>query len=82
MAPRPPGSIVTLTDLEPRCGGGPEPGDVLETRTGRRYLIDRISPGSGRSRRLSCVVMAPDDPQPEGAVRFTWSWAPRPKARR
>ena len=54
-----------------------EVGDVMETRTGRRYLILEARP-SGRHRVVySCAVMAPEDEHPEGAVRFEWEWARR-----
>lgn len=76
MTAAPAGSIVKLTDLARRAGG-PEAGDVLETRTGRRYLILEARP-QGRHRVVyACAVMAPEDEHPEGAVRFEWEWARR-----
>lgn len=76
MAGKPPGSVVSLLNHRPDSwANGPEVGDVLETRTGRRYLIvDRRK--VGRRASYSCLVMHPDDPYPDG-VRFTWEWAKR-----
>lgn len=75
---RPPGALVVL---EPWWSGeGPEPGDVLESRTGRRWQLLEIDTALGR-RRFRCRVMAPEEPHPAGAVRFAWSWAPKPRPR-
>lgn len=81
MATAAPGSIVTLTDAGP-IEGGPEPGDVLETRTGRRYLLLERTPSGKAGARYRCVVMDPADEYPEGSVRFSWAWTPREPRRR
>lgn len=82
MSPRPPGSVVTLTNDRPGSGReGPEEGDVLETRTGRRYLIVERRPVGEHRARYSCVVMDPADPYPPGAVRWSWEWTPRTRRR-
>lgn len=81
MGAKPPGSVVTLANHRPGSWAeGPHEGDVLETRTGRRYLItDRRKVGDRAS--YTCVVMHPDDPYPDQAVRFSWEWTPRRRRR-
>lgn len=81
MGAQPPGSIVQLSDPGP-IEGGPMAGDVLETSTGRRYLILERGQLGRRGARYRCAVMDPADPYPEGSVRFSWAWAPRPRRRR
>lgn len=61
-----------------------EPGDVVETETGRRYLVDEARRGRERPDligwyrwRLTTIVMAEDDPYPMGAVVHTLIWYPR-----
>lgn len=67
------GEVVTLT---PWWGGqGPEPGDVLESRTGRSWQVLDVRP-RGKVRRLVCRVRAVDEPWPDGAVRFEYRWRP------
>jgi hypothetical protein len=72
-----PGSVVKLHADASRNGGAPEPGDVLETSTGRRYLIDTICGTTRRRHLLVCVVMHPDDDYPTGAVVWRWKWTTR-----
>jgi hypothetical protein len=63
------GDSVVLTCMW-SDGDPPEPGDILETRTGRRYLILEV-----RGRRLACVVV---DGQATTTGRIlTWAWAGR-----
>ncbi len=63
-------------------GPEPEPGDALETSTGRRYLIVRlkfgrqVTPGKlGALRALDTVVLPQDEPV-EGKTH-AWTWAHR-----
>lgn len=79
---KPSGSIVSLACHTPgSISSGPETGDVLETSTGRRYLIiDR--PPLGRDRcRYVCIVMDPADDYPPDSVRWDWTWSPRHRRR-
>mgnify|MGYP000638561123 CR=1 FL=1 len=75
MTAKPAGSPVTLTD-HGTAGNPPGPGDVLETSTGRRYLIVDVTGELGR-RRLACVVMAADEAAPDDAAVYGWTWARR-----
>lgn len=63
-----PGSFVTLTRMWWKCRE-PVPGDVLRTATGRRYVIIGV-----RRRKLDCIVLAPDEADPELARVFEWTW--------
>lgn len=65
-------------------GMEPEPGDTLETTTGRHYLITRlrlsrpvVRDGIVRTRiaALECVVL-PDDEAVTGTIH-QWRWSPR-----
>lgn len=80
---KPPGSVVTLGyDNDDEV----EAGDVIETSTGRRYLVHearrvRRRPGVAvrwRFRwRLQCVVLDPDEAHPEGARVHELVWYDR-----
>lgn len=51
-------------------GPEPEPGDALETKTGRKYLILKV-----RGKQLDCMVITKDE-KTNGEV-FKWEWAKR-----
>lgn len=53
-------------------GAEPVPGDGLQTKTGRRYLILDV-----RGRTLDCLVLNKDEPI-AGTV-FEWEWGKRIK---
>lgn len=71
-------TVLTVNFWE---GTKPEPGDGLETSTGRRYLIQsvRLRP-NGQPKALQCVVLPKGEPVP-GSVH-PWSWSPRRRLRR
>lgn len=53
----------------------PDPGDLMQTSTGRRYLIQQIGPrGSGRAFTLRCIIVASDCALPPGHKLFRWTW--------
>jgi hypothetical protein len=53
-------------------------GDVLETSTGRRYLVLTSRRQQNRPRwHLRCVVMGETDPMPDGAVIHPLYWYSR-----
>lgn len=56
-------------------GNKPVVGDELQTRTGRRYLIQKVG-----AKVLECVVLPKDAPHTEGTV-FAWEWGKREKKR-
>lgn len=57
-------------------GIDPNPGDGLETSTGRRYLILRVKRSSeNKIRALECLVLPKGEPI-EGRL-FSWVWSPR-----
>lgn len=78
MGAKPVGSVVGLTNHRPGSwANGPHEGDVLETSTGRRYLItDRRPVGRDRA-AYTCIVMDPADDYPPESVRFSWAWSKR-----
>lgn len=51
-------------------GDVPEPSDILEFRTGRRYQVLIV-----RGKTLHCLVL-PADAEADGRV-LPWEWAPR-----
>lgn len=61
----------------------PVAGDVLESRTGRRYLVVHVSGRHDQAGRvlgrltLKCLVMHPDDEYPEGARVSELVWDKR-----
>lgn len=77
MAPAPAGAIVRVRyDTDAVV----EPGDVIETTTGRRYLVDEVRPvcrrhpgGPWRRLNLRCVVLGPGEVV-EGAVVHPLFW--------
>ena len=77
----PAGAIVLLNPFD--TDAEVDPGDIIETSTGRRYLVDdavlvrRRRPAPGRRWRVTAVVMRPDDPTPATARVHTLSWYPR-----
>lgn len=73
---KPAGEAVTITYDSPRQVVA---GDVIKTTTGRRYLVNRAKRRAGRKPVwvLGCVVMAPTDPNPVGAVIHPLVWVPR-----
>jgi hypothetical protein len=62
-------------------GDVPEVGDVLETSTGRRYLIQRFRlsrPSNGHTTiRAFETVVLPKDEKIAGARVFPWTWGSR-----
>lgn len=64
-----PGEPTTLTLLWWH-GEPPVPGDVLKTKTGRRYLILEQ-----KGRRQMCVVMRPEERST--GLTFDFEWAKR-----
>lgn len=54
-------------------------GDVIETTTGRRYLVTAARRTAGKDPHWECdtVVMHPDDENPEGATVHGLQWFPR-----
>lgn len=57
-------------------GPEPQPGDGLETSTGRRYLILALKRRrDGSLRALECIVL-PASESVSGRL-FSWSWSPR-----
>lgn len=77
---------ATVLTVNYWSGPEPEPGDGLETSTGRRYLILRLKFGRpvrgklGRLRALECVVLPPKTPI-EGRI-FQWTWSSRRRKQR
>lgn len=68
-------------------GPDPEIGDVLETSTGRRYLVQRFRlsrPVKGRTkiRAFETVVLPKDDRLPKGTRVFKWQWGKRTRSLR
>jgi len=59
----------------------PRVGDVLQTKTGRRYLIAGGNGLACATMRLSTVVMAPDDSLSEGARVYPLHWNARKRRR-
>ena len=60
----------------------PRVGDVLQTKTGRRYLIlDARGGCSGGAMKLKCLIMDPDDSLPEGARVYPLHWNARKRRR-
>lgn len=63
----------------------PEPGDVLQTRTGRRYVIAsfrRVASSKVPCRlKVVGVVMAEDEGEPDGARVFHLRWWERKRKR-
>lgn len=59
-------------------------GDVIETSTGRRYLVTAARWVQGRSPHwlLDTIVMATDDTNPDGATVHPLRWFPRGKRKR
>lgn len=61
------------------------PGDVIETSTGRRYLVTVATKSNGPVHHnrwhLDVVVMHPDDVNPEGATIHMLHWYSRNKKR-
>ncbi|WP_431276251.1 hypothetical protein ACQ858_08355 [Variovorax ureilyticus] len=57
-----------------RCcwGDVPDPGDVLEMRTGRRYQVLRV-----RGRTMHCIVLPTTHKLTRGTRVLSWRWAPR-----
>lgn len=59
----------------------PEPGDGLETTTGRRYLIQSIKwKPDGSPKALHCIVLPKGEPI-EGTVH-AWLWSARKRKQR
>lgn len=63
-------------------GRQPEVGDVLQTSTGRRYLIQRFRlsrpvNGQTRIRAFETVVLPKDEPLQKGTKVFMWAWGKR-----
>lgn len=58
-----------------------EVGDIIETSTGRRYLVTtaRRTAGTDPHWELDTVVMDPEDPYPEGCTVHGLQWFPRSK---
>lgn len=65
-------------------GPDPEVGDILETSTGRRYLIQRFrlsKPVNGRTKiRAFETVVLPKGEQFEGAKVHRWEWGKRSRS--
>lgn len=75
----PPGETCKLRyRWEGAPGDRPKDGDVLETGTGRRYLILKIKNASG-SMRLEVLVMHENDELPTGARVHEFRWDKREK---
>jgi hypothetical protein len=51
----------------------PRAGDMLETSTGRRYLIQQVG-STAPSFTLHCVVVPDDCALPPGHKLFRWTW--------
>ena len=67
-------------------GQDPNVGDVLETSTGRRYLITRFRlsrPVNGKTkvRAFETVVLPKDEPLDRGAKVHRWEWGKRTRRR-
>ena len=64
-----------------RCLGwsGPalRPGDVLQTKSRRRYEVHKIA-----GKTLHCMVIPFDARLSDGAMVFDWHWIPRAQAGR
>ena len=79
MAGKPPGSLVRLYYDSPQPV---EEGDVVQTaHTRRRYRVEGVrvqqrGKHAGRQ-HLTCVVMAPDEPNPVGARVHPLHWYDR-----
>ena len=61
-------------------GNPPKAGDGLVTPTGRRYLVQKVSPAFERNRRgaLKCIVLPAGRAKVEIKGRwFSWWWRPR-----
>lgn len=76
----------TLLTVKFWDGPEPEPGDGLETSTGRRYLILRLKFGRAQNgrlgplRALECLVLPKGEPI-KGRI-FQWEWSPRRRRQR
>ena len=83
MAGAPPGSLVKIyMDTNREI----EPGDEIQTRSGRRYEVEGVriqTRGNHVGRKhLEVRVLAEDHPRdPDAVVHVLW-WYARPKARR
>lgn len=73
MSKRPPGTLIKLRETvheRALC----EPGDILQTSTGRRYEVVEVD-----GRKIVARVMLLRD-KPAGDARFlSWTWDPRRK---
>lgn len=63
----------------------PREGDVLETSTGRLYLVVEVhGPQPSEAVRpwtLTCYVIPPNYVAPKGATVYRWSWARRARTK-
>ncbi len=79
-----PSSVSLIVDARPRRltatswhAGDPEPGDLLETTAGTRYLIAGVRPGRVNPFLLEVLRLAPDEPTPPDATIHHWRWNAR-----
>lgn len=78
----PAGEIVTLRyHWRGKVGKEPREGDVLQTTTGRRYLILSDGGGAGQvgGMKLTVLVMHEDDLTPSGVRVYEFRWDKRGK---
>jgi len=76
----PSGSTCTLRyHWKGKVSKAPRAGDVLKTRTGRRYMIISVSGQLVTSLGLKVLVMHEDDELPEGARVYGFAWDKRGK---
>jgi len=75
--------IGALRKMTIQTWDGPLPGfgDVMFTAAGSRYIVQAIRPTRGAApksvAKALLVKLAPDDPEPEGALRFQFHWCSR-----
>ena len=55
-------------------GPPPQPGDGLQTSTGRKYLILKVR-AAGSKMKLDCLVLPKSETVP--GTMFGWEWSPR-----